>query len=153
MHAGDNLGSHCTGGFCFSRTHHFCRYCLMTQSVFQGGDPNQCGAECTIEMYNSPVEHLKTEGTPDIEGVKFESVFNCLKYFHICQPSLPLCLGHNIFRAFRHMMMRCFLNFGEKKEWFNLSILNWSIKQFKYSDSDTSSKQCEVSPQTNSQDS
>ena len=34
--AGDNLGSHCIGGFTenFSRTQYFCRYCLITQSEF-----------------------------------------------------------------------------------------------------------------------
>ncbi|KAL3997081.1 hypothetical protein ACER0C_009737 [Sarotherodon galilaeus] len=32
-----------------------------TTFSFNGGDPNQCGAEYTIEMYNFPVEHLKTE--------------------------------------------------------------------------------------------
>ncbi|CAI5687008.1 unnamed protein product [Oreochromis niloticus] len=67
--AGDNLGSDCIGGFCenFSRTHHFCRYCLMTQSDFQSGDPNQCGAERTKETYNSAVERLKTEEMGDMD--------------------------------------------------------------------------------------
>lgn len=30
-------------------------------------------------------------------GVKFDSVFNQLKYFHVCQPGLPPCLGHELF--------------------------------------------------------
>lgn len=75
---------------------YFCRYCIITQSEFQGDDPNLCGPELTIESYKCAVDHLQTEDTPDVERAKFESVFNSLKYFIVCQPDLPPCLGHDI---------------------------------------------------------
>ena len=77
---------------------YFCRYCIITQSEFQGDDPNLCGPELTTESYKSAVDHLQTEntGSPDVERAKFESVFNYLKYFNVCQPGLPPCLEHNI---------------------------------------------------------
>lgn len=88
--AGDNLGSHCIGDFSenFSRSQHFCRYCLITRPEFQGD-----------ENYNSAVDRLQTVGIPHVEGVKFQSVFNSLKYFTVCQPGLPPCLGHDIFEG------------------------------------------------------
>lgn len=94
--AGDNLGSH---GICaftenFSHSQYFCRYCLITRSEFQGDDPNLCGAERTIDSYNSAVDRLQTQDKPDVEGVKFKSVFNSLKYLNVCQKK------DNLFQCF-----------------------------------------------------
>ena len=147
--AGDNLGSHCIGGFTenFSRAQYFCRYCLITQSEFQGDDPNLCGPERTIDSYNSAVDRLQTEDTPVVEGVKFNSVFNSLKYFNICQPGLPPCLGHDIFEGVLSYDVALYLKyFIKKKAWFTYSTLNRRIKQFKYCGSDASTKPSEVNP-------
>uniref|UniRef100_A0A096MAD3 Uncharacterized protein n=1 Tax=Poecilia formosa TaxID=48698 RepID=A0A096MAD3_POEFO len=143
--AGDNLGSHCIGGFSenFSRTQHFCRYCLITRSEFQGEDPNVCGPLRTIERYNSALDELQEE--PDIEGVKFRSIFNSLKYFYVHLPGLPPCLGHDLFEGIVSYDLALYLKyFIKKKGWFTYSTLNRHIKQFKYCDSDASSKPCEV---------
>lgn len=147
--AGDNLGSHCIGGFSenFSSSKYFCRYCLINRSDFQG-DPNLCGPERTIENYNSAVDRLQTEDTsPHVEGVKFKSVFNSLKYFNVCLPGLPPCLGHDIFEGVLSYDVALYLKyFIKKKAWFTYSILNRRINQFKYCASDASTKPCEVSP-------
>lgn len=147
--AENNLGSHCIGGFSenFSTSKYFCRYCLINRSDFQG-DPNLCGPERTIENYNSAVDRLQTEDTsPDVEGVKFKSVFNSLKYFNVCLPGLPPCLGHDIFEGVLSYDVALYLKyFIKKKAWFTYSILNRRIKQFKYCASDASTKPCEVSP-------
>ncbi|KAG7472949.1 hypothetical protein JOB18_038124 [Solea senegalensis] len=147
---GDNLGSHCIGGFTehFSRSQYFCRYCLMTRSQFQGDDPNLCGPQRTAENYDAAVERLQTEDTPDVEGVKRKSVFNSLKYFNVCQPGLPPCLGHDIFEGVLSYDVALYQKyFIKKKAWFTYSSLNRRIKQFKYRASDASTKPCEVSPQ------
>ncbi len=57
-------------------------------------------------------------------GIKFESIFNELTYFHVCEPGLPPCLGHDLFKG----------------------ILNWRISQFKYLGNATNNKPCEVNP-------
>lgn len=148
--AGDNLGSHCIGGFTenFSSSKYFCRYCLITKSEFQGADPNLCGPERTKENYNSAVDRLQIDNTPDVEGVKFRSVFNSLKYFNVCMPGLPPCLGHDIFEGVLAYDVALYLKyFIKKKAWFTYSTLNRRIKQFSYHASDASTKPSEVSPQ------
>lgn len=32
-------------------------------------------------------------------GIKFDSLFNELSYFHVCQPGLPPCIGHDLFEG------------------------------------------------------
>lgn len=67
--AGDNLGSHCIGGFSenFSSSQYFCRYCLVSQNEFQSDNPNGCGPLRTIDRYNFALERLQNEDAP--EGV------------------------------------------------------------------------------------
>lgn len=115
--AGDNLGSHCIGGFSenFSRAEHFCRYCLITRSEFQG-DPNLCGPARTIQNYNSAIDRIQAEGAQDVEGVKFRSEFNTLKYFNVCQPGLPPCVGHDIFEGVLSYDVALYLKYFIKKK-------------------------------------
>lgn len=98
--AGDNLGSHCIGGFTenFSQSSYFCRYCLITRNEFQSVDPNICGPPRTVEGYSVAVNQLQTENAT-VQGIKFDSVFNSLKNFKVCQPGLPPGLGHDIFEG------------------------------------------------------
>lgn len=148
--AGDNLGSHCIGGFSenISSTQYFCRYCLITKSEFQSTDPNLCGPLRTKENYEVAVDHLQIEDTPDVEGIKHKSVLNSLKNFHVCQPGLPPCLGHDVFEGVLAYDMALHLkHFVKEKRWFSYSTLNWRIKQFRYQASDASTKSSEVSPQ------
>lgn len=101
----------------------------------------------TIESYSSAVDRLETEQTPDVEGVKFKSVFNSLKYFNVCQPGLPPCLGHDLFEGVLSYDVALYLEYFIKtKAWFTYSTLNRRIKQFKYCASDASTKPCEVKP-------
>ena len=59
--SGDNLGSHPIVGFCenLSRSQHFCSYCLITQTAFQGDGPHARGPERTTVCYNSAVDRLQ----------------------------------------------------------------------------------------------
>ena len=96
--AGDNLGSHSIGGFTenFSRSVYFCRYCEITKTKFEN-DLNVCGPQRTPESYDSAV--VQAEDGQGSRGIKVNSVFNALKSFHVCQPGLPPCLGHDIFEG------------------------------------------------------
>lgn len=149
--AGDNLGSHCNGGFTenFSSSEYFCRYCLISPTQFQGDDPISCGPERTPESYKSAVDQLQAEDVVDVRGVKFRSEFNSLKHFDVCLPGLPPCLGHDIFEGVLSYDVALYLRyFIKKKRWFTYTVLNRRIKQFKYGSVDASSKPCEVSPKT-----
>ena len=48
-----------------------------------------------LDNYQNDLDCL--ENKPDknnIHGVKFNSIFNELQYFHVCTLDLPPCLGH-----------------------------------------------------------
>lgn len=55
--SGDNLGSHCVGGFTenFSRSKHFCRYCLIGREEFER-QPEKVGPKRTVENYTESVQ-------------------------------------------------------------------------------------------------
>ena len=149
--AGDNLGSHAIGGFTenFSSSQYFCRYCLISRTELQGADPNICGLERTPETYSSAIEQLETEDSPQVQGIKFRSLFNTLQNFDVCSPGLPPCLGHDIFEGVLSYDVALYLKYSiKKKKWFTYTILNRRIKQLKYKATDASSKPCEVSPHT-----
>lgn len=98
---GDNLGSHTIGGFSenFSKSKHFCRYCLIDRESFQKS-PTELGLTRTKQTYKTAVDDLSKNGQLNyVDGIKFDSVFNSLKHFHVCDPGLPPCLGHNLFEG------------------------------------------------------
>lgn len=89
--SGDNLESH------FSRSKYFCRYCLIDRDTFQK-QPEKVGPKRTIENYRESVEQLGGDQAL-VNRIKFDSVFNNLKHFHVCSPGLPPCLGHYLFEG------------------------------------------------------
>ncbi len=94
---GDSLGSHCIGGFTenFSKSTHFCRYCLINRDMFKSKGTD-LGPTRTKQSYQNSVSVSEGQGICD--GVKFDSVFNRLKHFHVCDPGLPPCLAHDLLR-------------------------------------------------------
>ena len=97
---GDNLGSHGIGGFCESFRHqNFCRFCLMRLDSFPD-KPYELVNVRTVENYKRDAQ--QADGNDDINiqnGVKFDSVFNSLLYFHVANPGLPPCLRHDLFEG------------------------------------------------------
>ncbi len=91
--AGDNLGSYNIEYF--SKSSHFCRYCEITRDELKA-DPLNQGNECTKQSYSDHVQTSDGQSSSS-GGVKFNSLFNTLTYFHVCQPGLPPCLGHYLF--------------------------------------------------------
>jgi len=71
---GDNLGSHCIGGFTenFSRSNYFCRYCLIDRATFQE-QPEKVGPKRTIENCRESVEQL-SDGQAMVNGIKLSCV-------------------------------------------------------------------------------
>lgn len=141
---GDNLGSHSIGGFTenFSKSTHFCRYCVIDRVSFQT-DPCKSGPKRTTESYKNSVADLVDQEINS--GVKFDSIFNQLKYFHVCQPGLPPCLGHDLFEGDVSfdlaMYIKHLVTVGKH---FTYGQLNRTISQFTYLGSDANNKPCEV---------
>ena len=141
---GDNLGSNCIGGFTenFSTVAHFCRFCLVTKSELID-NPYDLGPTRTPDNYD--LDAACTDR--DINnGVKFQSVFNSLKYFHVCQPGLPPCLGHDLFEGVSSFDLALMIKYFVKtKRFFSYDQLNRDISRFKYLGSDTNNIPAEVS--------
>lgn len=142
------LGSHCIGGFTenFSRSEYFCRYCEITRSEFVA-DPNVCGPLRTPEKYDAAVADLQAENIQGVRGIKVNSIFNALESFHVSQPGLPPCSGHDLYEGVLSYDLTLYLmNIIKKKKWFTYSLLNRRIKQFKYKGSEALTKPCAVNP-------
>ena len=143
---GDNLGSHSIGGFTenFSRSHHFCRFCRIDRTTFNE-NPCAVGAIRTPESYDNVVEDLGDEPNTLIIGVKFSSLFNQLKYFHVAQPGLPPCLAHDLFEGVVSKDMALYINhFIKREKVLTYSQLNRLIGLLKYLGSDADNKPAEV---------
>ena len=148
---GDNLGSHQIGGFVenFSTSSHICRYCTLANSRFKD-DVLACGATRTIQKYDavvSKIEKSKQLGFVQIvEGIKHRSPFNSLQYFHVCQPGLAPCLGHDLFEGVvSYDLALCIRYFVHVKKWFTYNQLNRSISQFQFRGGDVNNKPNDVS--------
>ena len=93
--AGDNFGSHCIGGYTenFSKNNYFCRYCRIDRQSFL---QNACciGPARTRESYDNVVKHIDNDHPT--YGIKFPSLFNKLKHFHVAQPGLLLIMERSL---------------------------------------------------------
>ena len=144
---GDNLGSHTIGGFTenFSRSKHFCRYCVIDRDTFTQS-PTELGPSRTKQSHKDSVDLLAmNQGLADVDGVKFDSVFNSLKYFHVCDPGLPPCLGHDLFEGVVSTDLALYIKrLVTVGKHFTYTQLNRIISTFKYVQNDSTSRPCEV---------
>lgn len=145
--SGDNLGSHSIGGFLenFSRADHFCRYCEIDRDRFVN-KPQLCGTVRTAELYKSNLDDLKTSDTNSVCGIKSDSPFNQLAHFHVCQPGLPPCLGHDLFEGIVSYDLALFIDTLVKEKHFTYLQLNRCKNQFKYQGNDGNDKPAALSP-------
>lgn len=140
---GDNLGSHCIGGFVenFSKESYICRYCVTTMQDFDENTPAEL---CTISSYNEAVNRASEScDGGGYKGVKHDSPFNRLSSFHVCLSGLPPCLGHDLFEGVVDydcaLMLR---HFVMTLKWFSYHHLNATIKsKFKYNTGDQKTSQ------------
>lgn len=145
---GDNLGSHGIGGFTenFSTVEDFCRYCTITLSEFRR-DPNCVGPRRTVESCKSAIRHLESDNTGfnNVIGIKFDSIFNALKYYHVCNAGLPPCLGHDISEGVgENDVAKISKNLVTEKRWLTYTELNQLITMFHYLGTDACSKPRQV---------
>ena len=72
-------------------------------------------------------------------------VFNTLKYFHVCQPGLPPCLGHDLFEGIVSSDLALYIiHLVKVDKMFSYLELVRRIYLFKYLGRDANDKPCEV---------
>ena len=143
--AGENLGSHCIGCYTqnFSTTKYFCRYCEVQRDQLE--DVSLSFPVRTVDNCKESVQLLQESDVNHVKGIYCDSIFNTLKYVHVCQPGLPPCIGHDLFEgvvAYDLAIYLCY--FIKVKHWLTYSQLNRQITQFAYKDSDSRSSSCQV---------
>lgn len=75
--------------------------------------------------------------------MNFDCIFNSPKYFHVAQPGLPPCIGHDLFEGVIAVDLAIFLAHFVKK-WFSYTQVNRIIAQFKYLGSDAGSAPSQI---------
>ncbi len=95
--------------------------------------PFTIGSIRTKESYEKSVKSISDNQS--CNGIKFSSHFNDLKYFHVCQPGLPPCLGHDLFEGVVTFDLFLYLeHFVKDKNLFtllrkfNFLLLNFNFK-------------------------
>jgi hypothetical protein len=149
---GDNLGSHGIGGFVesFSGSGHFCRFCLVTNNdMLHGQYLARCFPCRTKELYDAAVGRLHDNKLNVAEGIKSQSVFNSLSFYHVCSPGLPPCLGHDLFEGIvpydLHLYLAYFVN---AKKWFTYAFLNHKIQTFAFRGTEANDRPAVVNVQS-----
>ena len=138
---GDNLGSNWLGGFVtnFSTANYVCRFCLASRHEFLTFGHERASLR-TINSYNGHVSDMNQHFNSNVMGVKCNSYFNILKYFHVCSPGLPPCLAHDLFEGVVATDIVLFINHFVSKSWFDMDFLNGRISSFPYSKTEARSK-------------
>lgn len=80
-----------------------------------------------------------------VDGIKFDSVFNSIKRFHVCDPGLLPCLGHDLFEDVVSMDLSLYIkHLVTVGKHFTYTQLNRNITTFKYAGTEINNKPCEV---------
>ena len=147
---GDNLGSHCIGGFVenFSSANYICRYCLISSHDMRTNNILAVNfQQRTPSNYQESVALVEaSENMLNHNGIKFNSVFNSLSTFHVCSPGLPPCLGHDLFEGVVKHDVKLILDKLIKEEhFFSYKAFNLALKKFPFKGSALNSKPSSVS--------
>ena len=130
----------------FSRSTFFCRFCNIDRQTFVLS-PSSTGSKRTKQSYQQNVQERGAGHTDTVCGIKFDSIFNQLRYFHVCQPGLPPCLGHDLFEGIVSVHIAlCINHLVNREKQFTFLDLNRSISQFTYLGNDAHDKPPEFTP-------
>jgi hypothetical protein len=106
---------------------------------------NAHGTLRTVANYCNAVQ-CDNGSVQESVGVKFDSHFNQLKYFHVCNPGLPPCLGHDLFEGVvTYDMALIVRDLVKVQKWFTYVELNARIEQFQFVGADADSKPVAIS--------
>lgn len=132
---GDNLGSHCIGGFMekFSSSHYHCRYCCVHKNdMFADNMSYTIGEIRTKEKHTEILEFIDQNDLEHYKGVKFKSIFNELQHYNVCQPGLPPCIGHDLFKGIVAYDLHLYIVRFAHETSLTLSEINNKMSKFSY---------------------
>lgn len=79
--------------------------------------------------------------------LKFDSLFNELSHYHVCQPGLPPCIGHDLFEGIvSYDLALCIKHLVKVEKQFTCVELNRRVNQFRYLGNDAHDKPSEINP-------
>lgn len=144
---GDNKGQHEIGGFIQSfSSEYFCRYCSMSKTEINA-EPWKVGPMRTpesIEEYSQlvPADRATYKG---VARPEWSCPFNKLEDFHVGDPSLMPCIGHDLYLGVINYDLALILQyFVVKKKWFTYIQLNHLIRTFKFNGKDSGNRPAPV---------
>lgn len=93
------------------------------------------------------MQQLVTAGLKSSAGIKCDSKFNDLSFFHVCQAGLPPCLGHDLFEGVVSCDLALYIrHLITKQKEFSYVELNNRINHFRYLGSNANNKPSDVNP-------
>ena len=122
---GDNLGSHIIDGFVvnFSIANFSGKYCSTPKNLLHN-IPFSSDLR-TLQNYVLALYLLsESNGLNNFHGIKFNSCFNQLNYFHVCQSGLPPCLAHDLFEGVVQYDLALAIKYFVKQKLFTYVQLN-----------------------------
>ena len=134
---GDNLSSHLVGGFKagFSKGFRKCRTCLGVPEDIQTKFSDCEFIIRTRRDHDAQCSALNVQGIRDhlskLYGIKSNSIFNTLKYFH-CIGGLPPDIMHDLLEGVVPLVFLETIHFFIKKKKITLKYLNHIIANFDY---------------------
>jgi len=139
-----NLGSHFIGGFVESfSAEYFCRYCLATRNDSLANPFRSYACERNADNYNRALEVVSHDAVQSFQGVKKDSLFNELSYFH-ATAGLPPCIAHDLFEGVVCYDLALCIDYFCSRQFFSYDILNGRINQFSFVGSDAANKPAEI---------
>lgn len=128
----DNLGSHQVGGFNenFSKSEYFCRFCYCSKTELHNGDLFVKGYR-TIDNYNTDLEQYSSGIN---RGVKRNSCFNQLQFYHVSMPGLPSCIAHDLYEGVVPYDISLAIDYFVKRcKYFTYDYLNYALRTIRFS--------------------
>ncbi|KAJ8017774.1 hypothetical protein HOLleu_44589 [Holothuria leucospilota] len=137
----DNLASHQLGGFMESfRATRICRFCMCTYEELKSDKLKTLHTTRTEEVYNRHLALIQKDHTlASVYGLKCDSAFNKLQYFHVTR-GLPPDPMHDLLEgAVPKVWGEVLTNFVHRKM-ISLDQFNLTLAQFQYKGTDKAKK-------------
>lgn len=93
------------------------------------------------ETYKKAIETIQSRNLDSYDGIKHDSIFNDLSYFHVCEPGMPPCIAHDLFEGVVPYDVALIVKYFVKtKNYLSYKILNRKIAKFPFKNEEARNK-------------